>query len=248
MLGPRWAERRARPARAARHHAAGDAPARQAHRRARRCALFRSFYAARPRASTRCSRSCRSRTSATRAYEQALRRAEAAARRRLRARRRPRAALPRRADDRASIRSRAASSGTSSSRFKRAGGTVLLTTHYMDEAERLCDRVAVVDHGKVIALGTPRELIASLGGEQVIEFAARAPRRSTARRARARSPASRGVRREADGLALTVERAPRRAAGAARARWRRRARRSRASRPTTPRSRTSSCPHREAAP
>jgi ABC-2 type transport system ATP-binding protein len=40
----------------------------------------------------------------------------------------------------------------------------------MDEAERLCDRVAVVDHGKVIALGSPRELIASLGGEHVIEF------------------------------------------------------------------------------
>ena len=43
----------------------------------------------------------------------------------------------------------------------------------MDEAERLCDRVAIVDHGKVIALGTPRELIASLGGEHVIEFDAR---------------------------------------------------------------------------
>lgn len=53
--------------------------------------------------------------------------------------------------------------------FKTSGRTVLLTTHYMDEAERLCDRIAIVDHGKVIALGTPRELIASLGGEHVIE-------------------------------------------------------------------------------
>lgn len=53
--------------------------------------------------------------------------------------------------------------------FKDAGRTVLITTHYMDEAERLCDRVAIVDHGRVIALGTPRELIASLGGEHVIE-------------------------------------------------------------------------------
>ena len=52
--------------------------------------------------------------------------------------------------------------------FKSRGRTVLLTTHYMDEAERLCDRVAVVDRGKVIALGTPAELIASLGGQQVI--------------------------------------------------------------------------------
>ena len=55
------------------------------------------------------------------------------------------------------------------------GRTVLLTTHYMDEAERLCDRVGIVDHGKMIALGTPAELIASLGGEQVIEFATDRP-------------------------------------------------------------------------
>ncbi|MFI4944316.1 MAG: DUF4162 domain-containing protein, partial [Burkholderiales bacterium] len=50
------------------------------------------------------------------------------------------------------------------------GRTVLLTTHYMEEAEHLCDRVAIVDHGKLIALGTPRELVASLGAEHVIEF------------------------------------------------------------------------------
>src|SRR5262249_27169225 len=54
--------------------------------------------------------------------------------------------------------------------FRKQGRTVLLTTHYMDEAERLCDRVAIVDQGKVIALGSPRELIASLGGEHVIDF------------------------------------------------------------------------------
>lgn len=54
--------------------------------------------------------------------------------------------------------------------FGRQGRTVLLTTHYMDEAERLCDRVAVVDHGKVIALGSPAELIARVGGQHVIEF------------------------------------------------------------------------------
>jgi ABC-2 type transport system ATP-binding protein len=56
------------------------------------------------------------------------------------------------------------------SEFRARGRTVLLTTHYMDEAERLCDRVAVVDQGKVIALGSPRELIAKLGGEHVVEF------------------------------------------------------------------------------
>jgi ABC-2 type transport system ATP-binding protein len=55
--------------------------------------------------------------------------------------------------------------------LKARGRTVLLTTHYMEEAARLCDRVAVVDYGKVIALGTPHELIASLGAEHVIEFA-----------------------------------------------------------------------------
>ncbi len=54
--------------------------------------------------------------------------------------------------------------------FRAGGGTTLLTTHYMEEAERLCDRVAVVDHGKVIALGSPPELIASLGAEHVVQF------------------------------------------------------------------------------
>jgi ABC-2 type transport system ATP-binding protein len=55
-------------------------------------------------------------------------------------------------------------------RLRASGRTILLTTHYMEEAERLCDRVAIVDHGRVIALGTPRELIRSLGAEQVVEL------------------------------------------------------------------------------
>jgi ABC-2 type transport system ATP-binding protein len=54
--------------------------------------------------------------------------------------------------------------------YRQQGRTILLTTHYLDEAERLCDHVAIVDRGKVIAQGTPRELIVSLGGEHVIEF------------------------------------------------------------------------------
>jgi ABC-2 type transport system ATP-binding protein len=54
--------------------------------------------------------------------------------------------------------------------FRAEGRTVVLTTHYIDEAERLCDRVAIVDHGKVIALDTPRALIASLNAEHVIGF------------------------------------------------------------------------------
>jgi ABC-2 type transport system ATP-binding protein len=55
--------------------------------------------------------------------------------------------------------------------FQRAGGTVLLTTHYMDEAERLCDRLAIVDHGQIIAEGSPPDLIERLGGHHVVEFA-----------------------------------------------------------------------------
>ena len=55
-------------------------------------------------------------------------------------------------------------------RFKADGRAILLTTHYMEEAERLCDQVAIVDHGRVIALGTPRELVASLSAEHVVEL------------------------------------------------------------------------------
>jgi len=53
--------------------------------------------------------------------------------------------------------------------FQAQGGTVVLTTHYMDEAQQLCDRVGVVDHGKLIALGSPAELIRSLGAEHFVE-------------------------------------------------------------------------------
>ncbi len=55
--------------------------------------------------------------------------------------------------------------------FGRLGRTIVLTTHYMDEAERLCGRVAIVDQGRVIALGSPAELVASMGGAHVVEFA-----------------------------------------------------------------------------
>jgi len=82
------------------------------------------------------------------------------------------------------------------------GRSVLLTTHYMDEAERLCDRVGIVDRGKMIALGTPSELIASLGGQEVVELKSdRAVDENTLGSLRG----VRAVRRVADSWALTVD-------------------------------------------
>ena len=91
--------------------------------------------------------------------------------------------------------------------LKQAGRTIILTTHYMEEAERLCDRVAIMDHGHVIALGTPQQLIATVGGEDIVEFAVSAVEPGShaagARRGRSgeadgdsrRAVASRGCRR-----------------------------------------------------
>jgi ABC-2 type transport system ATP-binding protein len=54
--------------------------------------------------------------------------------------------------------------------FRRAGKTILLTTHYMEEAERLCDRVAIMDHGQIIALDSPRRLRDEYIKESAIQF------------------------------------------------------------------------------
>jgi ABC-2 type transport system ATP-binding protein len=92
--------------------------------------------------------------------------------------------------------------------FRRQGRTVLLTTHYMEEAERLCDRVAIVDHGKIVAEGTPEELIASLGGEHVIEFSAAGENGHTLSglEALADLPAVSSVSADGDAIRLTVDR------------------------------------------
>jgi ABC-2 type transport system ATP-binding protein len=82
------------------------------------------------------------------------------------------------------------------------GRSVLLTTHYMDEAERLCDRVGIVDKGKMIALGTPKELIASLGGQQVVELASD---RALDDAALDTVRGVRAARKVADAWALTVD-------------------------------------------
>jgi ABC-2 type transport system ATP-binding protein len=87
------------------------------------------------------------------------------------------------------------------------GRTILLTTHYMDEAERLCDRVAVVDHGRVIALGSPAELVTRLGGDHVIEFAVSgpaAPAGGVEESVLLALPGVRTARVEATGVLLTV--------------------------------------------
>jgi ABC-2 type transport system ATP-binding protein len=86
----------------------------------------------------------------------------------------------------------------------RAGGrTIVLTTHYMEEAERLCDRVAIVDHGRAIAEGTPRELVQSLGADHVVEFAL-GDGVVLAPEVLAGVQGVQGVRRDQDTWALTV--------------------------------------------
>ncbi len=89
--------------------------------------------------------------------------------------------------------------------LKRTGKTILMTTHYMDEAEKLCDRVAIVDHGKVIAQGTPRALISRMGGDHVIEFELQAGSNGPVAAEQFTSIASvRSVVREPSGYLLTV--------------------------------------------
>jgi ABC-2 type transport system ATP-binding protein len=89
--------------------------------------------------------------------------------------------------------------------FQRAGGTVMLTTHYMDEAERLCDRLAIVDHGQIIAEGSPADLIERLGGHHVVEFSVNGASDGAALEAWKGLPSVESVR-EDDGLvALNVK-------------------------------------------
>ena len=89
--------------------------------------------------------------------------------------------------------------------LKKRGRTVLLTTHYMEEAAQLCDRVAVVDYGKVIALGTPRELISSLGAEHVVEFGVgEADAAALTDNVLSALPSVEGVAQEGDHWRLTV--------------------------------------------
>jgi ABC-2 type transport system ATP-binding protein len=87
--------------------------------------------------------------------------------------------------------------------FQRAGGTVLLTTHYMDEAERLCNRLAIVDHGQIIAEGSPADLIERLGGHHVVEFAV-GPVEARMNGAKMNGAKANGSRCNGDGAALAA--------------------------------------------
>jgi ABC-2 type transport system ATP-binding protein len=92
--------------------------------------------------------------------------------------------------------------------FQRDGGTVLLTTHYMDEAERLCDRLAIVDHGQIIAEGSPADLIERLGGHHVVEFSVSGSNGSSpapANEAWRGLPSVESVREDDDLIALNVK-------------------------------------------
>jgi len=80
-------------------------------------------------------------------------------------------------------------------RLKRHGVTLIITTHYMDEAEQLCDRLVVMDGGLIVAEGSPRELIAGYSTRDVLEL-------------RCRPGAQRGWRERLDGLADRVEELP----------------------------------------
>ena len=85
--------------------------------------------------------------------------------------------------------------------LKARGRTVLLTTHYMEEAARLCDRVAIVDRGRRLAQGTPAALVASLGAEHVVELEAEGELDETALAA---LPGVEAVRRAGAAWRLTV--------------------------------------------
>jgi ABC-2 type transport system ATP-binding protein len=89
-------------------------------------------------------------------------------------------------------------------RFQAQGGTILITTHYMDEAHALCHRVGIMDKGRLIALGTPDALVASLGAEHVIEFALADPGRAPAGEILQQLPGVRDVRYEDDAIALAT--------------------------------------------
>ena len=128
------------------------------------------------------------------------------------------------------------------SRLKRERDlTILVTTHYMDEADKLCDRIAIVDHGKLVALDSPLKLKASIPGKNILEvsFSTRCPPGWTETLA----GAARGRRRRADDhvFRISSHNGPRTTVGADGGGARGRHRRGRRCRCRARRSTTSSC-------
>lgn len=89
-------------------------------------------------------------------------------------------------------------------KFKAGAGTVLLTTHYMEEAERLADDLLIFDHGRVIASGTPSQIIASLEAESVVQFTLGAGPRGLVEDDLARLEGVHAVRFEGSNIVLSV--------------------------------------------
>ena len=89
--------------------------------------------------------------------------------------------------------------------YRTTGRTVMITTHYMDEAQRLCDRVAIVDQGRVIALGTPDELIHQIGGEHIVDLKLEVGSPALAEAELSQLPSVQSARCGEDGVSLTVE-------------------------------------------
>jgi ABC-2 type transport system ATP-binding protein len=86
--------------------------------------------------------------------------------------------------------------------FQDSGGTILLTTHFMDEAERLADRVGIMDHGRILVEGPPTQLIRTLGGAHIVEFQ---PSRRMELRELRRLPGVENVRTRGELYLITCE-------------------------------------------
>ena len=161
--------------------------------------------------SRRCSRWPGSQREGGRAQPHALRRAAAAAGLRAGARRRPRADLPRRADDRLRPGGAPQRPGRRCARCATLGKTILLTTHYLDEAQALADRVAIVKDGRILAIGPPRELGVGGAGDATASPTATATASWSSARPTTRPRCCTSSRREALARGERLRRADRRA-------------------------------------
>ena len=92
--------------------------------------------------------------------------------------------------------------------LNREGQTILLTTHYMEEADELCDRVAIMDHGRILALDTPEELKRSVGADTIVTVKAVRRHAGSGRAARRRDPRGRLAREWSRAASSSTSRRP----------------------------------------